>query len=247
MGHIAHDTVQFSPSFLSTFSSISVFSVLTFSNSFSFPTEAFQSFRILCLFGFLSIFTTTELSLHFPPHIVLCVPCSCLSIPTAQLSQSALPSSPGRPKHLPKGRGSNVVVADLLTAWVCEYHSPNLSWRCLKCWLQISTAGQFPLTPVSLLQSWNLHLLGLYRLKNLKYFLWDRVLSKSSIHLKCDAMGFHNPACRQTTLDKCLFIVTAEVSSAFPASLSLEIKKVKVKFKKDRPLKLFFFFLSASN
>jgi len=70
----------------------------------------------------------------------------------------------------------------------------------------------------------------LYRLKNLKYFLWDRALTKGSVHLKRDAMGFYNPACRQTTLDKCLFIVTAEVSSAFPTSFSLEIHKVKVTF-----------------
>lgn len=161
-----------------------------------------------------SLPTSSSSSLHLYPHFYL--------LDLAQESWEIQTSS--------KGRDDSALVADVLTEQGWECHSPDMSWLCLKCWLPISTAGQFPRALVSLLQSWNLHLLGLYRLKNLKYLLWDRALTKGSIHLKPDATGFHGPACRQTALDKCLFTITAEVSSAFPTSFSLEIRKVKVTF-----------------
>lgn len=226
--YCTYDTVQFLPSSLSTFLSISVHFLVSVSSSITFPYSfslSFPSFRILCLW-FSLLFKTTEFSLHCP-----CPRCqTLLSFYTRVFTWSTWHRSPERSKHLPKGRDDSVLVADLLTKWAWECHSPDTSWLCLKCWLPISTAGQFPLALVSLLQSWNLRLLRLHRLKNLKYFLWDRALTKGSIHLKCDAMGFHNPACRQTAIDKCLFITTVEVSSAFPISFSLQIRKVKVTF-----------------
>lgn len=180
-----------------------IFSSLTFQFSFSFP-----SFRILsCIW----------VSFLFYNHRVL----PSLSLPTL----GALPGQPGTgalgdPSTFQGKRWQSFGACSADRAWV---------WQCWN-WLPISTAGHFPFALEGLLQSWKLHLLGLYRLKNLKYFLWDRAQTKGSIHQKYDAMDFHNPACRQTALDKCVFIIAAQLSSAFPTSFSLKIGKIKVTF-----------------
>lgn len=88
----------------------SIFSSLTFPFSLSFPTDCFPSFRILCLqVSFL--FTATEFSLHCCcPH---CQALLCIYIHI--FTWSARHRSPGKSKHLPKGRDDSVLVADLLT------------------------------------------------------------------------------------------------------------------------------------
>lgn len=206
-----------SPSSLSTFHSISVhflgfiFSSLTFQFSFSFATDFFSSFRILLSILVSFLFITTESFLH----------CPC---PHQELYLASLAQEPWEMQAPSKGKRWQCFgdcSAD--RAWVCHSRHELTELE----WLPIFTAGHFPFALVGLLQSWKLHLLGLYRLKNLKYFLWDRALTKGSIHQKYDAMDFHNPVCRQTALDKCVFIIAAELSSAFPPSFSLKVRKIK--------------------
>lgn len=73
--HCSFHTLQFSPSSLCTFHSISahflvlIFSSFTFQLSFSFPTDSLSSFRILLSIWVSFLFTTTESFLHCPcPH-----------------------------------------------------------------------------------------------------------------------------------------------------------------------------------
>lgn len=188
------------------------------STSHSIPVHFLQPHFPIVIF--LPIFQNTLMYLGFFPfynHRVL----PSLSLPTL----GALPGQPGTgalgdPSTFQWKRWQCFGACSADRAWV---------WQCWN-WLPIFTAGHFPFALEGLLQSWKLHLLGLYRLKNLKYFLWDRALTKGSIHQKYDAMDFHNPACRQTALDKCVFIIAAQLSSAFPTSFSLKIGKIKVTF-----------------
>lgn len=186
-----------------------IFSSLTFQFSFSFP-----SFRIL---------SSIWVSFLFYKHRVL----PSLSLPT-------LGALPGQPGTGALGDPSTFQGEEVTVLWWQCFGDSALGTALLtepECdWLPIFTAGHFPFALEGLLQSWKLHLLGLYRLKNLKYFLWDRTLTKGSIHQKYDAMDFHNPACRQTALDKCVFIIAAQLSSAFPTSFSLKMGKIKVTF-----------------